>query len=131
MDTVLYSLLIIAEWNYAQTIGQAYEDMQTQNQRLLQQISERDDYNLKVRIHYQFNVLAFILMIAPLKHVDTFSFLTIFFKQLIYESFKTKQVYASLIEQKQILTNRLKQINTLGDCFKQRAARLEEYVCLK
>lgn len=33
-----------------QTIGQAYEDMQTQNQRLLQQISKRDDYNIKVNV---------------------------------------------------------------------------------
>lgn len=32
----------------AQTIGQAYEDMQMQNQRLLQQVTERDDYNIKV-----------------------------------------------------------------------------------
>lgn len=31
-----------------QTIGQAYDDMQTQNQQLLQQITERDDYNIKV-----------------------------------------------------------------------------------
>eukprot|EP01018_Ginkgo_biloba_P001761 Gb_15023 [translate_table: standard] len=31
-----------------ETIGQAYEDMQTQNQRLLQQITERDDYNIKL-----------------------------------------------------------------------------------
>lgn len=31
-----------------QSIGQAYEDMQTQNQHLLQQIIERDDYNIKV-----------------------------------------------------------------------------------
>jgi E3 ubiquitin-protein ligase BRE1 len=31
-----------------ETIGQAYEDMQTQNQRLLQQITERDDYNSQV-----------------------------------------------------------------------------------
>eukprot|EP00250_Pteridium_aquilinum_P024480 c29137_g1_i1 orf=538-3168(-) len=31
-----------------ETIGQAYEDMQTQNQRLLQQISKRDDYNIKL-----------------------------------------------------------------------------------
>ncbi|CAO2834313.1 unnamed protein product [Amaranthus hypochondriacus] len=29
-------------------IGQAYEDMQTQNHHLLQQISERDDYNIKL-----------------------------------------------------------------------------------
>ncbi|MQL95384.1 hypothetical protein Taro_028054 [Colocasia esculenta] len=31
-----------------ESIGQAYEDLQTQNQNLLQQITERDDYNIKV-----------------------------------------------------------------------------------
>ena len=31
-----------------QSIGQAYEDLQSQNQNLLQQITERDDYNIKV-----------------------------------------------------------------------------------
>ena len=31
-----------------QTIGQAYEEMQAQNRRLLEQISERDDYNLQL-----------------------------------------------------------------------------------
>jgi hypothetical protein len=31
-----------------QTIGQAYEDMQTQNQHLLQQLTDRDDFNIKV-----------------------------------------------------------------------------------
>ncbi|KAL6975025.1 E3 ubiquitin-protein ligase BRE1-like 2 [Sarracenia purpurea var. burkii] len=31
-----------------ETIGQAYEDMQTQNQHLLQQVTERDDYNIKL-----------------------------------------------------------------------------------
>lgn len=35
---------------FLQTIGQAYEDMQTQNQHLLQQVTERDDYNIKVRV---------------------------------------------------------------------------------
>ncbi|PPS14831.1 hypothetical protein GOBAR_AA05736 [Gossypium barbadense] len=30
------------------SIGQAYDDMQTQNQQLLQQITERDDYNIKL-----------------------------------------------------------------------------------
>ncbi|KDO85593.1 hypothetical protein CISIN_1g0028163mg, partial [Citrus sinensis] len=30
-----------------ETIGQSYDDMQTQNQQLLQQITERDDYNIK------------------------------------------------------------------------------------
>ncbi|MCO5560588.1 hypothetical protein L7F22_014203 [Adiantum nelumboides] len=75
-----------------ETIGQAYEDMQTQNQRLLQQITERDDYNLK----------------------------------LIFEGFKTKQVHASLVEEKQSLTTQLRHINSLGECYKMRAARLEE-----
>ncbi|PKI34721.1 hypothetical protein CRG98_044899 [Punica granatum] len=31
-----------------ETIGQAYEDMQTQNQHLLQQMTERDDYTIKL-----------------------------------------------------------------------------------
>ncbi|MCI16383.1 E3 ubiquitin-protein ligase BRE1-like, partial [Trifolium medium] len=30
-----------------ETIGQAYEDMQTQHQHLLQQVAERDDFNIK------------------------------------------------------------------------------------
>ncbi|XVE76891.1 hypothetical protein DITRI_Ditri13aG0016800 [Diplodiscus trichospermus] len=31
-----------------ESIGQAYDEMQTQNQQLLQQITERDDYNIKL-----------------------------------------------------------------------------------
>ncbi|KAK2431156.1 histone mono-ubiquitination [Trifolium repens] len=31
-----------------ETIGQAYEDMQTQHQHLLQQVAERDDFNIKL-----------------------------------------------------------------------------------
>ncbi|XP_057492355.1 E3 ubiquitin-protein ligase BRE1-like 1 [Actinidia eriantha] len=31
-----------------ESIGQAYDDMQTQNQHLMQQITERDDYNIKL-----------------------------------------------------------------------------------
>ncbi|KAJ3673078.1 hypothetical protein LUZ60_006452 [Juncus effusus] len=31
-----------------ETIGQAYEDMQTQNQHLIQQVADRDDYNIKL-----------------------------------------------------------------------------------
>ncbi|PON33407.1 Cdk-activating kinase assembly factor [Parasponia andersonii] len=33
-----------------ETIGQAYDDMQTQNQHLLLQITERDDYNIKLAL---------------------------------------------------------------------------------
>lgn len=46
---------VLDNWTYdfvltflLQTIGQAYEDMQTQNQHLLQQVTERDDYNIKL-----------------------------------------------------------------------------------
>ncbi|KAG8477332.1 hypothetical protein CXB51_030874 [Gossypium anomalum] len=31
-----------------ESIGQSYDDMQTQNQQLLQQVTERDDYNIKL-----------------------------------------------------------------------------------
>ncbi|PIA53230.1 hypothetical protein AQUCO_00900069v1 [Aquilegia coerulea] len=31
-----------------ETVGQAYEDMQTQNQHLLHQVADRDDYNIKL-----------------------------------------------------------------------------------
>ncbi|ONL98848.1 E3 ubiquitin-protein ligase BRE1-like 2 [Zea mays] len=31
-----------------ETVGQAYEDMQTQNQHLLQQLTDRDDFNIKL-----------------------------------------------------------------------------------
>ncbi|KAK2980314.1 hypothetical protein RJ640_023729 [Escallonia rubra] len=43
------SMVILSSHEVAkQTIGQAYEDMQTQNQHLLQQVAERDDYNIKL-----------------------------------------------------------------------------------
>lgn len=47
-----FTMLIFAYlWIFSlQTIGQAYDDMQTQNQHLLHQITERDDYNIKVFI---------------------------------------------------------------------------------
>jgi hypothetical protein len=46
----VYASKLFTDTNHfaCQTIGQAYEDMQTQNQRLLQQITERDDYNSQV-----------------------------------------------------------------------------------
>ncbi|MBA0610076.1 hypothetical protein Godav_010970 [Gossypium davidsonii] len=38
----------VAYLSEIESIGQAYDDMQTQNQQLLQQITERDDYNIKL-----------------------------------------------------------------------------------
>lgn len=50
-----------------QTIGQAYEDMQTQNQNLLDQVIERDDYNIKVCLTFIFSkhCLVMIFTIFP------------------------------------------------------------------
>lgn len=56
IDTLLAICLLTLDWHFPyviwlqQTIGQAYEEMQTQNQRLLQQITERDDYTTHVHI---------------------------------------------------------------------------------
>ncbi|KAK2970302.1 hypothetical protein RJ640_012654 [Escallonia rubra] len=47
------------------TIGQAYEDMQTQNQHLLQQVAERDDYNIKV-----FLLLLLLICLALAKQLQ-------------------------------------------------------------
>ena len=44
----LFFVSVMRNLYFFQTIGQAYEDMQTQNQHLLQQMTERDDYNIKV-----------------------------------------------------------------------------------
>lgn len=41
-----------------QTIGQAYEDMQTQNQHLLEQLTDREDFNIKVLITSPFNLFS-------------------------------------------------------------------------
>lgn len=40
-----------------QNIGQAYDDVHSQNKRLLQEIIERDEYNAQVWLHYALNYL--------------------------------------------------------------------------
>ncbi|KAK7372587.1 hypothetical protein VNO80_05972 [Phaseolus coccineus] len=75
-----------------ETIGQAYEDMQTQNQNLLDQVIERDDYNIK----------------------------------LVSDSVKAKQVYNTLLSQKQALAKQLQQLNTSIENSKARIAHSEE-----
>lgn len=43
---------------FMQSIGQAYEDVQNKNQHLLQQVTERDDYNIKVEVKsFLFSIL--------------------------------------------------------------------------
>ncbi|PON65184.1 Cdk-activating kinase assembly factor [Parasponia andersonii] len=89
-----------------ETIGQAYEDMQTQNQHLLQQVAERDDYNIKVVVVVR---LHFHLLIVS-------------------ESVKTKQAQSFLHSEKQALAKQLQQINTSLDSLRMRIAHGEEQI---
>lgn len=46
-NIIFWKKIYVLSSKILQTIGQAYEDMQMQNQRLLKQVTERDDYNIK------------------------------------------------------------------------------------
>jgi hypothetical protein len=72
---LFFSFLISFFWIYVkaydiclQTIGQAYEDMQTQNQHLLEQLADREDFNIKVCISSPFN--HFYIKTANSCHID-------------------------------------------------------------
>ncbi|GFP96126.1 E3 ubiquitin-protein ligase bre1-like 2 [Phtheirospermum japonicum] len=83
-----------------ETIGQAYEDMQTQNQHLLQQVTERDEYNIKVLL------------------------------LLVSESVKAKQSQNVLLSEKQGLAMQLQQLNESLESSKSRIAKSEEQMKL-
>ncbi|KAI3995588.1 hypothetical protein MKX01_023333 [Papaver californicum] len=68
-----------------ETIGQAYEDMQTQHQHLLQLVAERDDYNIKL-----------VSESVKLKQAQSFF---LYEKQALAK--KLQQVHASLKSSKQ------------------------------
>jgi hypothetical protein len=60
-----------------QAIGQALEDMQAQNQRLLQEIIQRDDYIAQVRIHaalYTLDIHAFLACHLGMKVIAVWRF---------------------------------------------------------
>lgn len=57
-------ILISVHYLTKQTIGQAYEEMQTQNSRLLHQITERDDYNTQV---FWVSIMHFIVAVDVLR----------------------------------------------------------------
>ncbi|KAG6784625.1 hypothetical protein POTOM_010323 [Populus tomentosa] len=84
-----------------ETIGQAYDDMQTQNQHLLQQITERDDYNIKDMI------LVFAL-------------------PLVLEGVRARQMHGSLLMDEQIMEKEIQQANISLNLFYVKAARIED-----
>lgn len=68
-----------------ETIGQAYEDMQTQHQHLVQQVAEKDDYNIKL-----------VSESVKLKQAQSF---LLYEKQALAK--KLQQVHASIESSKQ------------------------------
>ncbi|KAG6512377.1 hypothetical protein ZIOFF_030488 [Zingiber officinale] len=79
-------------------IGQSYEDMQTQNQHLLHQIIERDDYNIKVII------------------IDL----------LVMEGVKEKQMQEALRLEIQTMNRKLQQAKLLMDSYDLKASKMDE-----
>ena len=105
--------------------------MQTQNQHLLQQVTARDDYNIKVVFRYQLSFPCSVARFLPYdigRFILIPSFYLFFNAQLVSESVKTKQAQSSLRAEKQALTKQLQQINTLLDSLKARIIRGEEQV---
>ncbi|KAF6149358.1 hypothetical protein GIB67_016896 [Kingdonia uniflora] len=84
-----------------ETIGQAYEDMQTQNQSLLQQVADRDDYNIKV-----------YLLLSAFK--------------LVSESVKTKQMQNILLNEKHVIAKQLQQVKASEDSLKLKILHSED-----
>ncbi|KAF7032913.1 hypothetical protein CFC21_044043 [Triticum aestivum] len=99
-----------------ETIGQAYEDMQTQNQHLLQQVADRDDFNIK-HVSSTSDAGAVVQCITlPYRLIN----------QLVSDSVKTKQASASLLSEKHLLQKQLHQVNSSLESSKQKLSRGEE-----
>lgn len=125
-----------------QTIGQAYEDMQTQNQHLLQQVTERDDYNIKVHnffllVQYNLGICRTKTGLLCLFHGNStcagasLQLLLVFFMQLVSESVKTKQAQSIMLSEKQTLAKQLQQVNSSIESLKSRISRSEDQVSLQ
>lgn len=115
--------------------------MQTQNQHLLQQLTDRDDYNIKVCLVVIYIGVHFVTMsLFPITSVAYFSdSLTTVglairncfmrsFMQLVSESVKTKQAQSVLLSEKQALTKQLQQINASVEFLKMKISYSEEQV---
>lgn len=108
--------------------------MQTQNQHLLQQVTERDDYNIKVcSVIYTLitKLLRFSFFINfYLGCLGYFwpGFVVGVILQLVSESVKTKQMQSFLLSEKQALAKQLQQVNIALESLKLRIAQSEEQV---
>ncbi|PPD79850.1 hypothetical protein GOBAR_DD23217 [Gossypium barbadense] len=92
-----------------ESIGQAYDDMQTQNQQLLQQITERDDYNIK----------------AP-RFLNSLTPPIISRMRLVLEGLRAKQLQDTLLLEKHNMEKEIQQASTSLDFYNMKAARIED-----
>ena len=104
--------------------------MQMQNQHLLQQVTERDDYNIKVSVkifvaffpphYYQIYWCGGMVAHCPWFLNDVFG--------LVSESVKTKQAQSFVLSDKQALVKQLQQVNTSLESLNMRVSYGEEQV---
>ncbi|CAI7837316.1 unnamed protein product [Closterium sp. NIES-54] len=116
-----------------QTIGAAYEEMQSQNRRLLQQISERDEYNtqliaegVKARQLQASLQAEKQSMETRMQHATAAA--DVHKQRVVRLEEQSRQVQASLQAEKQSMETRMQHATAAADVHKQRVVRLEEQV---
>ncbi|MBA0853578.1 hypothetical protein Goshw_019395 [Gossypium schwendimanii] len=133
-----------------ESIGQAYDDMQTQNQQLLLQITERDDYNIKVidlfglgysahlkaldsrfimlfcdiYIHVEYLYVSVGLLEFLLLKLDLVASMVPF--QLVLERAKAKQLQDALLLEKHTMEKEIQQSSASLNFYEMKAAKIED-----
>ncbi|KAG5088186.1 hypothetical protein JHK86_000798 [Glycine max] len=102
-----------------ESIGQAYDDMQTQNQHLLQQITERDDYNIKSYCLGSF---------SHFKRFRVFRVTSAFALSLVLEGVRARQKQDSLLMEKRVIEQEIQQANISLNLYDVKATRIEDQV---
>ncbi|RVW20068.1 E3 ubiquitin-protein ligase BRE1-like 1 [Vitis vinifera] len=112
-----------------ETIGQAYDDMQTQNQHLLQQITERDDYNIKV---VSLSCLPFlsgtcIFALKTSTSIPQWLMVVVWgMGGLVLEGVRSRQLQDSLLMEKQTMERGFQRATTSLGFFDMKAGRIED-----
>ncbi|MBA0646321.1 hypothetical protein Goklo_014294 [Gossypium klotzschianum] len=119
-----------------ESIGQAYDDMQTQNQQLLLQITERDDYNIKaldsrfimlfcdIYIHVEYLYVSVGLLEFLLLKLDLVASMVPF--QLVLERAKAKQLQDALLLEKHTMEKEIQQSSASLNFYEMKAAKIED-----
>ncbi|PPD72302.1 hypothetical protein GOBAR_DD30803 [Gossypium barbadense] len=126
----------LSELEVSVSIGQAYDDMQTQNQQLLLQITERDDYNIKaldsrfimlfcdIYIHVEYLYVSVGLLEFLLLKLDLVASMVPF--QLVLERAKAKQLQDALLLEKHTMEKEIQQSSASLNFYEMKAAKIED-----